>query len=161
MTLWQADYEGALAEIEAALAISPNLADAHGVLGSVLNWSGRRKEARVALEKSIRLDPRNPNLAIRLLAVTVNFYLSGEYDAAIEAAKRTIRAYPDDGSTYRWLAAALGQVGRMKEAKDALQRAISIAPDTFDMYVRRGVPLHRPEDDAHMIEGLRKAGWEG
>jgi tetratricopeptide (TPR) repeat protein len=72
MTLWQADYEGALAEIEAALAISPNLADAHGVLGSVLNWSGRRKEARVALEKSIRLDPRNPNLAIRLLAVTVN-----------------------------------------------------------------------------------------
>jgi adenylate cyclase len=161
MTLWQADYEGALAEIEAALAISPNLADAHGVLGSVLNWSGRRKEARVALEKSIRLDPRNPNLAIRLLAVTVNFYLSGEYDAAIEAAKRTIRAYPDDGSTYRWLAAALGQVGRMKEAKDALQRAISIAPDTFDMYVRRGVPWHRPEDDAHMIEGLRKAGWEG
>jgi adenylate cyclase len=49
----------------------------------------------------------------------------------------------------------------MKEAKDALQRAISIAPDTFDMYVRRGVPWHRPEDDAHMIEGLRKAGWEG
>jgi adenylate cyclase len=160
MTLWQADYEGALAEIEAALAISPNLADAYGVLGSVLNWSDRRREARVALEKSIRLDPRNPNLAIRLLALIVNFYLSGEYDAAIGAAKRTIRAYPDYGSAYRWLAAALGQVGRMKEAKEALQRAISIAPDTFDMYVRRGVPWHRPEDDAHMIEGLRKAGWE-
>jgi adenylate cyclase len=161
MTLWQGDYEGALAEIQAALAISPNLADAHGVLGSVLNWSGRRREARIALEKSIRLDPRNPNLVIRLLALTINFYLSGEYDAAVEAARRTIRAYPDFASTYRWLAAALGQLGRAEEAKDALEKAISIAPDMFDMYVRRGAPWHRPEDDTHMIDGLRKAGWQG
>jgi len=29
------------------------------------------------------------------------------------------------------------------------------------MYVGRRVPWHRPEDHAHMIEGLRKAGWDG
>jgi adenylate cyclase len=29
------------------------------------------------------------------------------------------------------------------------------------MFVRRRVPWHRPEDHAHMLEGLRKAGWEG
>jgi adenylate cyclase len=27
------------------------------------------------------------------------------------------------------------------------------------MYVRRRVPWQRPEDHAHMLEGLRKAGW--
>jgi adenylate cyclase len=27
------------------------------------------------------------------------------------------------------------------------------------MFVRRRVPWHRPEDHAHMLEGLRKAGW--
>jgi adenylate cyclase len=36
-----------------------------------------------------------------------------------------------------------------------------MAPAAFDMFVRRRVPWHRPEDHAHMVEGLRKAGWEG
>jgi adenylate cyclase len=43
------DYAGALAEIERALAMSPNLADAHGALGSVLTRSGHPREGRIAL----------------------------------------------------------------------------------------------------------------
>ena len=49
-------------------------------------------------------------------------------------------------------------MGRTAEAKEALEKAISIAPASFDMYVRGRVPWMRPEDHAHMIEGLRKAG---
>src|SRR6266436_811729 len=48
-------YQDALAEIERALAISPNLASAHGVLGAGLMWLGRSKEGRVSLEHSISL----------------------------------------------------------------------------------------------------------
>ena len=59
---------------------------------------------------------------------------------------------------YRWLAAALGQSDRIEEAKEALEKAIAIAPGSFEMYVRRRVPWMRPEDHAHMLEGLRKAG---
>jgi adenylate cyclase len=29
------------------------------------------------------------------------------------------------------------------------------------MYVRNRVPWTRPEDHEHMLDGLRKAGWEG
>ena len=155
------DYAGALAEIERALALSPNLADAHGALGSVLTRSGHPKEGRVELEKCIRLDPRNPNNNLQLLVITISHYLSGEYDAAVEAAKRGIRSYPDHSNQYRWLAAALGQTGRLEEAKEVLAKAIAMAPAAFDMFVRRRVPWHRPEDHAHMLEGLRKAGWEG
>ena len=156
------DYGAALAEVELALAtISPNLAGAYGVLGAVLMWSGHPAKGRDALEKSIRLDPRNPNMAMRLLDITVSFYLSGEYDSAVEASQRAIRAYPDFSNTYRWLAAALGQTGRTQEAKEVLKKAIAMAPASFDMFVRRRVPWHRPEDYAHHLEGLRKAGWEG
>ena len=66
---------------------------------------------------------------------------------------------PDFPLAYRWLAAALGQLDRTVEAKDALEKAIAIAPATFDMYVRKRVAWHRPEDHAHMLGGLRKAGW--
>jgi len=154
-------YQDALAEIERALTISPNLASAHGVLGAVLMWSGRPKEGRVALEHSIRLDPRQPNLALQLSQVAISFYLSGEYDAAVEAGRRAIRAYPDFPQTYRWHAAALGQLGWTAEAMEALQKAITIAPALFEMHVHARAQFMRPEDHAHWLEGLRKAGWDG
>jgi hypothetical protein len=56
----------------------------------------------------------------------------------------------------RWLAAALDQIGQTVEAKEALEKAISVAPASFEIFVGRRVPWHRPEDYAHMLEGLRK-----
>jgi adenylate cyclase len=146
--LCHGDYEGALAEAEVALAMSPNLALAHGAFGETLIHSGRLKEGLAAVETSIRLDPRDPKLVIRLNNLAVGLYFVGEYEAAFEAAKRAVRSNPEYPLPYRWLAAALGQLGRIAEAKDALEKAIAIAPATFDMYVRQRVPWHRPEDHA-------------
>src|SRR5258707_10417757 len=155
------DLEGALAEIEQALAMSPNLAIAHAQRGATLIFSGRPKEGLAAVETCIRLDPRDPFMAVRLLHVACALYFCHEYEAVIEAAKRLIRSYPDFPMIYRWPAAALGQLGRAAAAKEALEKAISLAPAAFDMYVRKRVPWFRPEDHAHLLEGLRKAGWEG
>jgi adenylate cyclase len=90
--------------------------------------------------------------------MALGFYFSREYAAAVDAAKQAIRSYPDFPLPYRWLAAALGQLGRIEEAKEALGKAIAIAPASIEMYVRQRVPWMRPEDYAHMLEGLRKAG---
>jgi adenylate cyclase len=155
------ELQGALAEIERALGMSPNLAVAHGQRGATLIFAGRPKEGLAAVQTSIRLDPRDPFSAIRLLHIACGLYFSREYEEAIEAAKQLIRSYPDFPMIYRWPAAALGQLGRTAEAKEALEKAISLAPAAFDMYVRKRVPWFRPEDHAHLVEGLRKAGWEG
>jgi adenylate cyclase len=95
------------------------------------------------------------------MQMALGLYFSRNYTAAVEAAKRGIWSYPDFPNTYRWLAAALGQLGRIEEAKEALGKAIAIEPGSFDMYVRNRVPWMRPEDHAHMLEGLCKAAWEG
>jgi len=153
------DYEGAIAAAEQALALSPNLASAYVTLGSALNFSGRPREGLVALERSIRLDPHEPALPGRLNGLALGLYFAHEYEAAVDAAKRAIRANPNFPLPYRWLAAALGQLGSSAEAAEALEKARAISPASFDKYVRRRVPWHRPEDHAHMIEGLRKAGW--
>ena len=155
------EADGALAEIERALSMSPNLAIAHGHRGATLIFAGRPKEGLTALETCIRLDPRDPYLAVRLLHVAAGLYFCGEYEASIVAAKRLIRSYPDFPMIYRWYAAALGQLGRPAEAKEALETAVSRAPAAFDMYVRNRAPWFRPEDHAHLVEGLRKAGWKG
>jgi adenylate cyclase len=155
------ELQGALSEIERALGMSPNLAVAHGQRGATLIFAGRPKEGLAAVQTSIRLDPRDPFSAIRLLHIACGLYFSREYEEAIEAAKQLIRSYPDFPMIYRWPAAALGQLGRTAEAKEALDKAVSLAPAAFDMYVRKRVPWFRPEDHAHLVEGLRKAGWEG
>ncbi len=162
---WRGDHQGAQAEAERALAISPNLADAHGALGVVLTSSGRPKEGLAALKTCIRLDPRTPSLVFRLSQIAEALYFCREYAAAVEAARQAIRSFPDRPGYYGLLAAALGQMGRTAEAKEALEQAIAIAPAAFDSYARGYVlerhPALRPEDHAHIMEGLRKAGWAG
>jgi adenylate cyclase len=155
------EADGALAEIDRALAMSPNLAIAHGHRGPTLIFAGRPKEGLAALQTCIRLDPRDPYLAVRLLHVTCGLYFCRDYEASIEAAKRLIRSYPDFPMAYRWSAAALGQLGRTAEAREELEKAISRAPMAFDMYVRKRAPWFRPEDHDHLVDGLRKAGWKG
>jgi len=153
------DYDGALAEARRALTISPNLASAHRALGTTLIFSGEPRQGLVALQTSIRLDPRDPLLPWHLNRVAIGHYFARDYEAAIDAARRVIRLYPDFPLIYRWLAAALGQTGRVAEARDALKKAITIGGGSFDMYVGQRVPWHRAEDYEHMLDGLRKAGW--
>jgi adenylate cyclase len=154
------DYEGALAEAQRALFLSPNLASAQGTLAQTLIFSGQPQDGLVALERSIRLDPHSRMPQARLNLLALGLYFSRKYEASAEAAKRAVRSHPEYPLPYRWLAAALGQLGRTAEAKEVLERAIEVAPASFDMYVRQRMPWHRPEDYAHMLDGLRKAGWQ-
>jgi adenylate cyclase len=159
LTLWlRGDHQGALAEAGQALTISPNYAFAHALLGAALIFSGQPRVGIAAVQTAIRLDPHDPMLPSRLNHVTVGFYFCREYKTAVEVARQAIRSNPDYPLTYRWLAAALGQIGDTDDAKKAMEKAIAIAPASFDMYVRNRVPWMRPEDHAHMLEGLRKAG---
>jgi adenylate cyclase len=126
-----------------------------------LIYSGRAKEGLAALQRYLRLDPRDPILALGLLQIAIGHYLCRDYEAALEATERVIRSYPDFPLSYRWLASTLGQLGRTDEARTALAKAVAVAPTSFDFYVRGRAPWFRPEDHAHMLEGLRKAGWKG
>jgi adenylate cyclase len=160
--LWTfGDHEGARAEAERALALSPNLARAYGTLGAAFVFSGRPVEGLAALATCIRLDPRDPTLAVRLTHVAIAHYFTGKYEATIDAARQAIRSYPDNPHSYRWLAASLGQMGRAEEARDVLERHIALAPAALEMYVRKRPPYIKPDDHAHLLEGLRKAAWRG
>jgi adenylate cyclase len=160
--LWmRGDLEGALAEARKGVTISPNHAGIRFLLGVTLLFSGQPREGFEALRNSIRLDPLGPQHHDLLGYIAVAHYVMGEYDAAVEAANAAIRSNPDHRTAYRYLAAAHGQVGRSEEARQALQKAIAVAPKSFDMYVRQRAPWFRVEDYEHMLEGLRKAGWEG
>jgi adenylate cyclase len=56
------------------------------VLAQTLIFSGRPKEGLASLERSIRLDPRDPRSAVRLNHMALGLYLSREYAAAVGSA---------------------------------------------------------------------------
>ncbi len=158
--LGHGDHEGARIEAERALALTPHLASAHGVLGAALTYAGKPKEGLAAFATFVRLDPNHPAMALHLQQVTAALYFSGDHEAAITVGKRAIRSYPNYAQVYRWVAAALVRTGDIAQAKQVVAKAIAIAPKSFDMYVRQRVPWMRPADHGIMVDDLVKAGWQ-
>jgi adenylate cyclase len=154
----QGDADNAEAIARQALAINPNCAWARYVMGLVLIFAGRTTEGRDALGVFERVSPRDGAIAAAHSIIGISYYFERDYERCVEAARRQLSAHPGYTLTYRWLAAALGQLGRTEEARAALA-AVSLGE--FDVYVRNRVPWMRPQDYENMLDGLRKAGWQG
>jgi adenylate cyclase len=86
-------------------------------------------------------------------------YVERDYEGTVAVAKRALARYPADPRLYRWLAAALGQLGPTEEAGAALKEAIAASSPSANFAARH--PAFRPETYEHMLDGLRKAGWLG
>jgi adenylate cyclase len=161
LSMCDGDSRAALARAEGAISAAPSDAVTWVAKARILQFSGRPKEAQVAYRTALRLSPVGPTNWIMWMGVTISHYFEADYSAAAETARRMIRDYPKLVSSYRWLAAALGQLGLREEAHAALRKAIDVSPESFDFYVHTRPPWFRPEDHEHMLEGLRKAGWQG
>jgi adenylate cyclase len=101
----------------------------------------------------------HPGATFFRVQIAVSYYGEHKYDCAATVAKAIVESYPEYHLTYRWLAAALGQLGQAGHAGEMLHKAMEIAPDSFMRHVRRRPRWFRAEDHQHMLDGLRKAGW--
>jgi adenylate cyclase len=154
------DLEVALRWVEQALQLDPNYAAAFRIKGQCLGNAGRHIEAVEVLEAYLRLNPRDPRNWLALYNLTIASYSTGDYGRAVEAAKRAMQINAKQILTHRWLAAALGQMGRMVEAQGVIRTAaIALAPGSFAGHARDRSPWLRSVDHEHMLDGLRKAGW--
>jgi adenylate cyclase len=154
------DWESAIAEGRAAVSLNPNSVWSMVAMGHALGWGGYQKEGIEYLRAALRASPHDPLTWLCTFWIGIFSYFSREYVASIESMNKVIQARP--GFAQRWRAAALGQLGRMGEAKEALELSISImSPEVFGRLACQRPPWTRPEDYDHYIDGLRKAGWKG
>jgi adenylate cyclase len=159
--MWLAgDNAGALEHVSIALAGNPNSPWANLVNGLALASNGNLHEGRDALLTALRLNPRDQSNKITARQIAPTYYFERNYLSAVDTARSAISLDPEFSSPYRWLAAALGQLGRIDEARCALNSAIGTSHQSFALYVRRRPPWFSPEYHEHMLDGLRKAGWQ-
>ena len=154
------DFDSAIGEYEAAIAINPSLAPAYAQLGHAKIRAGRAEEAFVPLQTATNLSPRDPLLNIWYFIICHAYTHLGRDDAAIEWCRRSVAigpfwiSYVDLASAYAW-------TGRKDEAQAAVAELLKLMPNyTVDRWAHEGwssSPVFLAQYQ-RIIEGLRKAG---
>jgi TolB-like protein/Tfp pilus assembly protein PilF len=122
----QEAYAKAREAVDRALALSPDLATAHGARGYLLqiadlDWHGAEAEFRRALE----LAPNDAQAKSNYGMLLATF---GDVDHAIELTRQALATEPVRASYYNWLAVYLSGLHRLDEAERAIRRAIELQP---------------------------------
>jgi tetratricopeptide (TPR) repeat protein/TolB-like protein len=125
--------------IDRALALSPDLAAAHSILGAVLAASNRPKDAIRELERAIELDPKDP-VAYRELAWA--YQALGQRDQAERVFDRAVLARPGDWRPYSNLAVSYFDEKRYADAERLFRKVIQLAPDNHYGYLNLGAVLN-------------------
>jgi TolB-like protein len=145
-----------LGEAQRALALAPNLAQAHHTVARMLTFKGDPAGAVMTLDAYMRLDPLYPDMALHFLAEAL--FSLGEFVEAITALKRRLERSPDSPTSLALLASCYGQLGRIDDARAVWAELRKIAPDFSIERQRRILPYTNPADFERRVEGLRKAG---
>lgn len=142
-----------------AVDVAPNDPGALSALGQVHRGHGRITEARQALERAVKLDPRLGSAWLALGEIMAMLPETGAADAAIDAFRRAAALAPRDPRPLAGLAAALMGARRHDEAIAAYRTAIVLcqAPNPADLLNNLGVALERVERRDDAVAALRAA----
>jgi TolB-like protein/DNA-binding winged helix-turn-helix (wHTH) protein len=148
-------YRLAREAVERALALNPNLAEAHTQMGRIkqqidFDWTG----ADASYRRAVELEPGNPE-GLRVAAGLVAYL--GRLNEALPLARRAVNLDPLNAGSWDGVGEIEFRAGKLDEAEADLKKAHELRPDyllssTFlsEVYVMRG----RPQDALPEIERI-------
>ncbi len=148
------DYEKALEMFERAIELDPHYANAYAGKADVkvvLFWGSSSHEdisqARTAARKAIELDESN-SYAHSVLCRILTTY-DWNHEEAERECRKAVELDPNDHEAQKEFAFLLRSLGRESEALEAIDKAVAIAPTSFNKR-SRGLILYqsRRYDDA-------------
>jgi TolB-like protein/class 3 adenylate cyclase/Tfp pilus assembly protein PilF len=151
-------FDLALTELDRALQLNPSDAESLGRQGWAKLTSGQVEQAIDLMTTALRFNPRGRPEMFGNLGLA--YYLQDRYDDAIATLERGLGRFPQAEYVFGSiaLAAAYAQAGRTEDAVKVAHDVRRLAPffeiDGFIQLVRD------PEQQEHIAEGLRKAGFE-
>lgn len=147
-----------IALVDRALLLNPNLAAAW-FLGAFLRiWCGETEAAIEHLGHAIRLSPLDPELYRMRAGMGLAHLFDEEYDLAASWAEAALRELPSLLLAVAILAASEALAGRLAEAQATMGRLRQLDPELRLSTLRDWLPIHRLENFATIVAGLRSAG---
>jgi adenylate cyclase len=152
------DLDVASALMEKALALDPNSAVAWQRSGWVNVYLIRPEIAIAHFQRAIRLSPFDPMNFNCLYGIGAADWAAERYEDALLWFKKAILERPAMESILRPMAACLGQLGRISEASEAVQRLRGGYPGLTISKVMAITPFCNADFRRRYADGLRRAG---
>ena len=152
------EMSAGLAAIERAIALNPNSTQALILAGWVYAFHGEAAVAVTMFERAMRLSPRDPTVFRIYAGLSFAYLLQERFEDTVLWARRTLDANPNLHPPLRFLAAALGHLGRSEEARVAVAHLRALAPDETITGFATWFPLRFSGRLPLILEGLRRAG---
>ena len=149
----QPDLDSGRKQFMTALEINSNHADAWMFLADLETLEGNIEAALKAGYTAFRLNPRPPSYYHWLFCWVL--YAAKRYEEVVDLARRDSE---ESLGSQRLLAAALAQLGRTEEAREAAQKFMSKMPNfTVSSWVNT-LPVKNPLQLDDFVQGYLKAG---
>ncbi|HEY7579107.1 MAG TPA: winged helix-turn-helix domain-containing protein [Acetobacteraceae bacterium] len=153
-------FDEAVGYLEQAIRINPSFAQAYFALGFTLIVSGRAADAMPYLDRSMQLSPHDPHLSSIYAIRALGHLALGELDKAEAFAMRATLLPNVNRWPFLVLASLHGLMGRMSDARRALDTLLERSPSGFSVVDARS-EIFFCGDEAltqRYLEGLRVAG---
>lgn len=152
------DLDGAIALLDRARLLNPNLAPAWYLGGVLRALRGETQAAIDNLSHATRLSPLDPEMFRMQVGMALAHFFAGRLEQALEWAEKSLGNLPNLLVAVALVAASHALSGRMDSAYRAMARLREQDPGLRVSTLREWLPIHRDEDLARLAEGLRLAG---
>jgi TolB-like protein/class 3 adenylate cyclase/Flp pilus assembly protein TadD len=152
-------------EFETTIALDRNHARAFFRLGQTMNFLGHPAAGISYIEKSIRLNPRDPNIARPYAILGTCHFLLGRVDQGIDLLRQARVANPRFWWLHLLIAGALGFKGDVDGARGALAEAMRLKPEVNSLAQWHAQmpwatnPCYMRLAEPTLYAGLRRAGF--
>jgi TolB-like protein len=152
------DVDGAIALVDRALVLNPNLAAAWFLGGFLRTVSGDPDAAVEFFARAMRFSPLDPEMFRMQAGMALSHLFAGRFDLASSWAEQSFRQLPTFLAVGAIIAASHALAGRTEHARAAVEHLQKLDP-TFRVSSLEGwIPIRRPEHLACFASGLRLAG---
>lgn len=123
------DYDKATATLEQAVSLGPSLAMAWSMASATSGYCNQGERAVQQGELGVRLSPLDARTFWHEGILAQAYYISGDYDAALEWVRSALKRNESIRFNARLLIATLAALGRKADAADAAAHLLRIQPD--------------------------------
>jgi TolB-like protein len=152
------DLEGAIALIDKALLLNPNLAAAWFLGGFVRAELGDPEAAIEFFTRAMRFSPLDPEMYRMQAGMAMSHLFAGRFDLALSWAERSFRQLPSSKFVVLIIIASQALAGRMEQAREAVDHLRSLDPAFRISMIYSWIPIRRADHRAMFANGLRLAG---
>jgi tetratricopeptide (TPR) repeat protein len=152
------DFDMALALVDRAVVLNPNLVSAWYLSGWVRVLNGEPEMALEHFSRSQRLSPFDPFKWGCHLGVAYAHFMAGRDNEALSSVEHCLKDMPNFRPALLVVAASSAFLGRTDRAKTTITRIRELEPNRCISQLEERMPFRHSKQIARLIDGLRRAG---